>query len=117
MELDTRAILDHQNAAFEAGDADEIIKEVAEDAVLIGADGVVEGRDAIHAAYRELFAGPFKPGTYQFTMDAEHVHGEIAYISWRASCATESVTLGTDTFVVRDGKIVAQTYAAKIEPK
>jgi uncharacterized protein (TIGR02246 family) len=115
--MDTKAILDHQNAAFEAGNANETIKDFAEDAVMIGADGVIKGRAAIHAAYSELFAGPFKPGTYEFTLDAEHVHGDVAYIAWRASCATENVTLGTDTFVIQDGKIIAQTYTAKIEPK
>jgi hypothetical protein len=50
-------------------------------------------------------------------MDAEHIAGDIAYIAWRASCATAEVALGTDTFVIRNGKIVAQTFAAKIDPK
>src|SRR5579864_1565227 len=114
---DTRSILDRQYEAFEAGNADDVIKDFAEDAVLIRADTVFEGRASIHAAYSEMFAGRFKPGAYEFTLDAEHVIGDIAYIAWRASCATDEVTLGADTFVVRDGKIVAQTYTAKIEPK
>jgi hypothetical protein len=45
------------------------------------------------------------------------VVGDIAYIVWRANCAAEEVTLGTDTFVVRNNKIVAQTYTAAIKPK
>lgn len=115
--MDTKAVLDHQNEAFFAGSADEILKDFADDAVLIGADGVLTGREAIHAAYTDMFSGLFKPGTYDFTLDAEHVQGEIAFIAWRASCATAEVTMGTDTFVVRNGKIVAQTFAAKIDPK
>jgi uncharacterized protein (TIGR02246 family) len=115
--MDTRAILDHQYEAFSAGRADDVITDFADDAVLIRADAVFEGRDAIHAAYSEMFAGRFKPGTYEFTLDSEQVVGDIAYIVWRANCAAEEVTLGTDTFVVRNNKIVAQTYTAAIKPK
>jgi len=50
-------------------------------------------------------------------MDASHVEGEVAYIVWHANCASAEVALGTDTFVVRDGKITVQTFAAKINPK
>jgi ketosteroid isomerase-like protein len=116
-QADTRSILDHQYEAFSAGSADEVIKDFAEDAVLIRADKVFEGRDQVHAAYSEMFARLFKPGTYEFTLDAEHVIGDIAYIAWHASCASDEITLGADTFMVRNGKIVAQTYTAKVEPK
>jgi len=115
--MHARAILDHQIAAFSAGSADEVLKDFADGAVLITPDEVSKGREAIHAAYSAMFAGLFQPGTYRFTLDAAQVEGDIAYIAWRASCATVEVPMGTDTFVVRDGKIVAQTFAAKIDPK
>jgi len=115
--MDTRAVLDHQYEAFSAGNADEIAADFADDAVLIRADAVFSGRAAIRGAYQEMFEGRFKPGSYELAVDAEHVVGEIAYIAWRASCATDELTLGTDTFVVRNGKIVAQTFTAKSEPK
>src|SRR5947209_37250 len=115
--MDTKAVMDHQSAAFGAGSADEVLKDFADDAVMILPDGVHRGRAAIHAVYSDLFSGLFKPGTFDFTMDAEYIEGEVAYIAWRASCATAEIPLGTDTFVVRNGKIVAQTFAAKINPK
>lgn len=115
--MDTKAVLDHQFAAFADGSADEVLKDFAEDAVLITPDAMMAGREAIHAAYSAMFAGLFKPGTYDLTLDAEYVHGEVAYIAWRASCATAEISMGTDTFVVRNGTIIAQTFAAKIDPK
>jgi uncharacterized protein (TIGR02246 family) len=115
--MHARAILDHQIAAFSAGSADEVLKDFADDAILVTPDGVSKGHEAIHAAYSAMFAGLFKPGTYNFALDAAHVDGAIAYIAWRASCATAEIPMGTDTFVVRNGKIAAQTFAAKIDPK
>ena len=41
------------------------------------------------------------------------LHGLV----WSAASPTVSVPLGTDTFVVRDGKIVFQTFAGQIVPK
>ena len=115
--MDTQAVLDHQMAAFANGSADEIIEDFTDDSVLISADGVVRGRAAIHEAYSEFFSDLFKPGTYDFTLDAVHVEGEVAQIVWRAICATADIPLGTDTFVIRHGKVVAQAFAAKIDPK
>src|SRR5439155_17175230 len=98
--MTTRAVLDHQMEAFGAGSADEILKDFADDAVLIRPEGVFKGREAIHGVYSEMFAGLFKPDTYDFEMVAEHVEGDYAYVAWRASNATSNVVMGTDTFVV-----------------
>jgi hypothetical protein len=41
----------------------------------------------------------------------------MAYILWSGSSALYNATFATDTFVMRDGKIVAQTFAAQLEKK
>jgi hypothetical protein len=50
-------------------------------------------------------------------MKQQAVEGDYAYILWSAETADNVYEVGTDTFVVRDGKIVAQSFAAKITPK
>jgi hypothetical protein len=45
------------------------------------------------------------------------MEGEIAFITWTAETADNTYEFGTDTFVVRDGKILVQTFAGKITPK
>ncbi len=115
--MTTQAVLDHHLEAFGAGDADAILEDYTDASVLITADGVTRGRDALRAAFDGFFSGLFAPGTYEFVMDASHVEGEVAHIVWHADCASAEVALGTDTFVVRDGKIAVQTFAAKIVPK
>ena len=64
-----------------------------------------------------MFAGLFAPGTYEFTLEAERVEGEVAFITWHATCASFEIPLGVNTFLVRDGKIAVQTYAARMDPR
>ena len=115
--MSTEAVLNHHLQAFSAGDADEAIKDYTEDSILITPDATLKGLSSIHAAFRDLFSGLFKSGTYDFTMDRTEVVGEIAYIVWHSVNQDADVTLGTDTYVIQDGKIVVQTYTARIEEK
>ena len=57
-----------------------------------------------------------KPGA-AFSMKQQSVEGDYAYILWTAETADNVYEVGTDTFVVRDGKIVAQSFTGKITPK
>jgi predicted SnoaL-like aldol condensation-catalyzing enzyme len=57
-----------------------------------------------------------KPGA-SFKMLRQEVDGDTAYIVWRAETADNRYELGTDTFIVQNGKIVTQTFAAKVVPK
>ena len=50
-------------------------------------------------------------------MHQQCVEGDYAYILWNAETADNYYDAATDTFVVRNGKIVAQSFAAKITPK
>jgi hypothetical protein len=50
-------------------------------------------------------------------MQLRCIEGDHAYILWTAETADNWYEFATDTFVVRNGKIVAQSFAAKIKPK
>ncbi len=60
---------------------------------------------------REFFEGfiaSLPPGAMrQFSLRSLRVEEELAYITWSAG---SEIPLGTDTFVVHDGKIVSQTF-------
>ena len=43
--------------------------------------------------------------------------GRVRYIVWTAETADNVYEFGTDTFVIRDGKILAQSFAGTIRPK
>lgn len=112
----TREVLDHHLQSLGAGRLDEIVSDYAADALLMVPEAAIKGREAIRSAFEGFLAGLFKPGTYKFTMDTLRVEGDVAYIIWHAECAGSDIVFGTDSFIVKNGEIRVQTFAAKIEP-
>ena len=78
--------------------------------------GVLKGPDAIRPLFDTLVSEFAKPGS-SFTMQQRCIDGDHAYILWSAETADNSYEFATDTFVVRNGKIAAQSFAAKIKPE
>ena len=112
----TKDVLDHHLQCFGARDLDGILSDYAPGAVLFTPDGPLKGADAIRPLFQGMFAEFGKPGA-AFSMKQQSVEGDYAYILWTAETADNVYEVGTDTFVVRDGKIVAQSLAGKITPK
>ena len=115
--MSTEDVLNHHLAAFGAGDVDQTMEDFTDDSVMILPDATLRGRDSIRVAFTDFYEGLFRPGTFEFTMDRLEVVGDIAYVLWHSVNEGADVTLGTDTFLVRDGKIAIQTFAALIEEK
>lgn len=115
--MDTNAVFEHHLAALGKGDVEEILSDYTDDSVLLTADGTFKGRAALRGYFSAAVAGLFTPGTYAFTMGVVWIEGEVAYCVWQACCVGAEIVMGTDTFVVRDGKIATQTFAAKIDSK
>ena len=113
---ETTDILDRQNLYFVKGDVDGIMRDFSEQSVVFTPDGVLEGMDSIRKFYTDVIANVLPPGS-EFNISRQEVRGQTAYIVWSAESKNYRFPLGTDTFVIKDGKIIVQTFAAKIEPK
>jgi hypothetical protein len=85
-------------------------------AVLFAPGGPLRGEDAITPLYQAMFAEFRKPGA-AWSLTHESVVSDYAYVLWTAETADNVYDPGTDTLVVRNGKIVAQSFAGKITPK
>ena len=70
----------------------------------------------IAPVFQALITEFAKPGA-RFSLQQQVVEGDYAYILWTAETADNEYELGTDTFVVRDGKIVNQSFTAMIRSK
>ena len=112
----TRDVLEHHLKCFGAGDLTGVLSDYASGAVLFTPDGPLKGVDAMRSLFQTFFVEFAKPGA-SFSMKQQCIEGDYAYIVWTAETADNVYEVGTDTFVVRDGKIVAQSFAAKITSK
>jgi ketosteroid isomerase-like protein len=112
----TKDILEHHLECFGKGNLHGILADYSADALLLIPTGPLKGLDALRSFFQAMFAEFAKPGA-SFTMLQQHVEGDYAYILWSAESADNRYDFATDTFVMRNGKIVAQSFAANIVPK
>lgn len=112
----TKQVVDRHLKCFSEHDLDGVLADYAPDAVLFVPGEPVRGTDAMKAFFRALIAEFAKPGA-MFSVQQQCFQGDYGYILWSAETADNSYEAATDTFVVQNGKIVAQSFAAKITPK
>jgi len=112
----TKTVLDRHLEFFGEGNLTGILSDYAPGAVLFTPDGPLRGADAIRPFFEALIAEFGKPHSV-FRMTHQSVEGDHAYILWTGETADNVYELATDTFVVRDGQILAQSFAGKITPK
>lgn len=106
-------VRNHLKAFLEQKGVDAILSDYDENARFISEARVYEGKQEIHGFFTD-FIGSLPAGAIgRFSLRSMRVDGNIAYITW--SVGTE-IPLGTDTFVVGNGKIVSQTFAMYAVP-
>ena len=102
--------------SFAKHDLDGVLADYSSDAVLFTPAGPLKGPEAISPLFQALIAEFREPGS-SFTLQDRFIEGEYGHITWTAETAANVYEFATDTFVVRNGKIVAQSFAAKMKAK
>lgn len=113
---ETKAVLEHHLAAFGAGDMKAMMADYTEESVIHVPGAEFRGKAAIQQLFTGLFAEFAKPGA-SFNLMNTVIEDDVAFIFWTAETADNVYELGTDTFVIDDGKIEIQTLATKVTPK
>jgi ketosteroid isomerase-like protein len=112
----TKEVIDHHLKAFGELDLHGVLSDYAPGVVFFTPQGPLRGPEAIRPLFEAMLAEFAKPGA-AFTMKQKFVEGDYAYILWNAETADNVYELGTDTFQVQHGKIIAQSFTGKITPK
>jgi ketosteroid isomerase-like protein len=109
----TQAVLDHHLHAFLAKDISSILDDYTEESILVvnTAPEPIKGLAAIRAGFSQIFAAFTPEMISAMTVTRQTISGDVAYILWSAG---ESIPFASDTFVVHDGKIVAQTAVVQM---
>jgi len=103
----TEAVLQKHLAAA-ATSVEAVMADYVDESVLITPTATYKGRAEICAFFTELLQGATKGFLGAFRMKRQEISGDLAYILWEAK---PWFPFATDTFLVRDGKIVLQTFA------
>ena len=104
----THAVLNHHLHSLGIGDVPAVMADYTEDSVLLSITGVIKGTEALDLFFRE-FLSSMPEFMVDFRILRQDIVGEIAYIVWESP---KYAPMGTDTFLIRDGKILTQTIAS-----
>ena len=110
--MSTEATLNHHLQAFSES-VDAIMLDLVPESVLFTPDGPLRGLEPIRAFFDGFLNSSPPELLAAVTLTRKDVIGDMAYIVWKAE---PYIPLATDTFLVRDGKIIAQTFAALAPP-
>ena len=110
----TEAIIrNHLQAFIEQRGIAAILSDYDDDARFYSEARTYLGKHEIGSFFEDFIASLPPEATKRFSLRTLRVDGDLAYITWSAG---SEIPLGTDTFVVRNGKIVSQTFAMHREP-
>jgi ketosteroid isomerase-like protein len=103
----------HLQAFLEQRGVDAIVSDYDEDARFYSEAETYRGKNEIRGFFTDFIAALPARAIDRFTLRSLLVDRNIAYITW---CVGSDIPLGTDTFVVDNGKIVSQTFAMYAVP-
>jgi len=112
----TQEVLNHHLSAFVENNVDEIMKDFTEESEVWLAEGPLKGLAQIRGFFTSIFP-LFPTGQTQLNLTQMIVKDELAYITWNADSPQAHVPTGSDSFLVKNGKIVCQTAVVQINLK
>jgi hypothetical protein len=102
------AVITHHLQAVTGGTGmDEILKDYTDESFILTPEKPFRGLNEIRIFFEAFVAGLTPEVLGNLQVKRLDFVGEVAYIVFSATPLT---SLGTDTFIVRNGKIVAQTF-------
>jgi len=97
-------------------DLEGVLFDYAPGVVFFTPEGTLRGVGALRPLFQRMIKEFSKPAA-TINLKQQLIDGEHAYIFWTAETPENVYELATDTFVVQNGKIVAQSFTAKITAK
>lgn len=121
-----QAVLDHHVKAMTAGDLDAVMADYADNALLVAPHGIAPGQTNVagndvfsgKANIRKFFAvltdKAHNPAFHEMTSTFESRGNDVMLMKWVQFKGKPNEVAGTDTWIIRDGKVIAQIVA--VEP-
>lgn len=115
-EAQTQSVLDHHWETFINNDLEGVMEDYSEESILITPNGTYRGLEEIRGNFINAFkAFPTQQAT--LTLTESLAVKDVGYILWEADTPAFILSYATDTFIIRNGKIIRQTFAGVRENK
>jgi hypothetical protein len=123
-----QVILDRHVAAMKAGNPGAVLADYADNALVIAPNGIVPGETNVGGF--NIFAGKANisrlfavltnkdnaAGMASMTTTYEPKGNDVTLMHWVQFAGTPKETVGTDVWVIRDGKVLSQTVLVNPPP-
>ena len=114
--MSPKDVIENHIQCFRDGDIIRILSNYSDDAILLTPDGVFKGRESIENFIRKLLKEFHRPGASR-TVRKAVFEGNYAYVMWSAETPDDIYEFASDTFVIRQGRILMQSSVARIVSK
>ena len=104
----TEEVLNHHLQAFGEG-LESILSDYDENSCVISPQGSFRGLAEIREFFTAFVTSLPEGFMDSFNLTSTEIDGELAYITWESK---PYAPFGTDTFIVRNGMILYQTFGA-----
>ena len=106
-------VRNHLQAFLEQKGIAAILNDYDENARFYSEAKIYQGKQEIHGFFSNFINSLPAGAIDRFSLRSLQVDGNIAYITWSVGA---DIPMGTDTFVVGNGKIISQTFAMYAVP-
>ena len=111
-DVSTNLVMHHLNS-FMDNDLQTLMLDYTDKSVLITSDATYTGLNEIKQFFTNLIIH-FPKQEFKFELDKITVKDELGFIVWHANTPSLIVSFGTDTFIIKDNKILQQTFAGQL---
>ena len=115
-QVTAQATLEHHLETFGKNDIDGIMDDYTEHSEVWTPEGAIKGLENIRSFFSYVFT-LFPKDSTRLEIMKMIVNKNKAYIVWNAESAIINVPIGTDSFEIKDGKILWQSAAIQITHK
>ncbi len=104
---------DHLREGKEGSVEDDLVRNYAEDVVVLSSRGIHHGHDGIREL-AQLLREELPDGTFEYQTTL--VDGELAFLEWAGNSERAVVEDGADSFMIRDGRISGRPSITRWRP-
>lgn len=109
----SKKIVLHHLDSFYNHDIDSVMTDYTNESVIITLQNTYRGLKEIRDFITE-FVNFFPKGETVLVLDKIAIENEVAYIVWHAKTPELEVSLGSGTFIIKQSKIVHQTFIGQL---